>query len=48
MLKVLSTKLDLEEMDRFGEMAERQGESKSSLLRCLVLDHLDSGGKRKQ
>lgn len=45
MLKVLSTKLELEEMGRFAEMAERQGESKSGLLRRLVLDHLDGGGK---
>lgn len=45
MLKVLSTKLKIEEIGRFAEMAEQQGESKSGLLRRLVLDHLDGGSK---
>ena len=45
MLKVLSTKLKLEEVDRFAEMAEQQGESKSRLVRRLVLDYLDDGSK---
>ncbi len=45
MLKVLSTKLEVEEIDRFAEMAEQQGKSKSGLLRRLVLDYLDGGSK---
>ncbi len=45
MLKVLSTKLEVEEMDRFAEMAEQQGESKSRLVRRLVLDYLNGGSK---
>ena len=45
MLKVLSTKLKVEEIDRFAEMAEQQGESMSGLLRRLVLDYLDGGSE---
>ncbi len=45
MLKVLSTKLKVEEIDRFAEMAEQQGKSKSGLLSRLVLDYLDGGSK---
>ena len=45
MSKVLSTKLKEEEMDRFAEMAEQQGESKSGLVRRLVLDYLDGDSK---
>lgn len=45
MLKVLSTKLKVEEIDRFAEMAEQQGESKFGLVRRLVLDYLDGGNK---
>jgi hypothetical protein len=45
MLKVLSTKLEVEEIDRFAEIAEQQGESKSGLVRRLVLDYLDGGSK---
>ncbi|MFC1893890.1 ribbon-helix-helix domain-containing protein [Chloroflexota bacterium] len=45
MQKVLSTKLKTEEIDRFVEMAEQQGESKSVLVRRLVLDYLDGGSK---
>ena len=45
MLKVLSTKLKLEDVDRFAEMAEQQDESKSGLVRRLVLDYLDGGSK---
>jgi len=45
MLKVLSTKLKLEDVDRFAEMAEQQGESKSGLVRRLVLDCLDGDSK---
>jgi hypothetical protein len=47
MLKVLSTKLKVEEIDRFSEMAEQQGESKSRLIRRLVLDYLDGGSKEE-
>ncbi len=43
--KVLSTKLTVEELDQFTAMAKQQGESKSGLLRCLVLDYLDGGNK---
>ena len=45
MLKVLSTKLKLEDVERFAEMAEQQGESRSELLRRLVLDYLDGSSK---
>ncbi len=45
MLKVLSTKLKEEEMDRFAEMAEQLGESKAELVRRLVLDYVDGGSK---
>jgi len=45
MLKVLSTKLKAEEIDRFVEMAEQQGESKSGLVRRLVLDYLNGSSK---
>ncbi len=43
--KVLSTKLTVEELDQFTAMAEQQGETKSGLLRRLVLDYLDGGSK---
>jgi hypothetical protein len=42
MLKVLSTKLKVEEIKRFGEIAEQQSESKSGLLRRLVLEYLNN------
>ncbi len=45
MSKVLSTKLKVEEIDRFAEIAKRQGTSKSGLLKRLVLDCLDGGSK---
>lgn len=45
MQKVLSTKLELDELERFIAMVEQQGESKSKLLRHLVLDYLDIGSK---
>ncbi len=45
MSKVLSTKLKVEDVDRFTAMAERQGKSKSGLLRRLVLGYLDGGSK---
>ena len=45
MLKVLSTKLEVKEMDRFAEMAEQQGESKSGLARRLLLDYMDGDSK---
>ncbi len=45
MLNVLSTKLKAEEINRFVEMAEQQGESKSGMARRLVLDYLDGGSK---
>ena len=45
MQKVLSTKLKSDDMERFAAMAEQQDESKSGLLKCLVLDYLNTGGK---
>ena len=45
MSRVLSTKLKTEEIDRFAEMAEQQGKSKSGLLRSIVLDYMDGGSK---
>ena len=45
MRKVLSTKLKLDELERFSVMAEQQGESKSGLLKRLVLNYLNTGGK---
>jgi len=45
MLKVLSTKLKVDEIDSFTAMAEQQGESKAELLRRLVQDYLNSSGK---
>ncbi len=45
MQKVLSTKLNVGELDRFTAKAKQQGESKAGLLRRLVLDYLDSDGK---
>ncbi len=45
MLKVLSTKLKLEDVDRFAEMAAQRGESMSGVLRRLALDYVDGGSK---
>ena len=45
MSKVLSTKLNVDEIDHFAEIAERQGKSKSGLLKRLVLDYLNSDSK---
>ena len=45
MQKVLSTKLKVEEVDRFAEMAAQQGESMSGMARRLLLDYLDDGSK---
>ncbi len=42
MLKVLSTKLKVEEINRFAEIAEQQGETKSGRLKRLVLECLDN------
>jgi hypothetical protein len=39
MLKVLSTKLESDEIDRFEEKAQHEGESKSGLLRRLALGY---------
>ena len=47
MQKVLSTKLKVEEIDRFAEMADQQDESMSGLVRHLVLDYLDGGSKEE-
>ena len=45
MQKVLSTKLELDELDRFTAAAKEQGKSKCKLLRCLVRDYLNSVDK---
>ena len=45
MAKVLSTKLKVDELDRFTALASRQGESKAGLLKSLVLDYMNKGGK---
>jgi hypothetical protein len=45
MQKVLSTKLESEEINRFEEMAQREGESKAGLLKRLALDYLDINRK---
>ena len=42
MLKVLSTKLKADDVDRFEAMAEQQGKTKSKLLRCVVQGYLSS------
>ena len=44
MPKVLSTKLKVDEVDRFTAIAEQQGESKAGLLRRLVEDYMNSRG----
>jgi len=45
MQKVLSTKLDVDELDRFTAAAKRQGKSKAGLLRHLVQGYLNSVDK---
>jgi len=45
MQKVLSTKLESEEINRFEEMAQREGESKAGLLKRLALDYLNISRK---
>jgi len=45
MLKVLSTKLTVDEVDRFATMAEKRGESKSGLLKRLTVDHMNDVAK---
>ena len=40
--KVLSTKLTVEDLDQFTAMAEQQGETKSGLVKRLVLDYLNN------
>ena len=45
MTKVISTKLKVDELERFTVMAEQQGETKAGLLRRLVLEYLSNGDK---
>ena len=45
MLKVLSTKMKADEVDRFAAMAEQQSKTKSKLLGYLVQGYLNSSGK---
>jgi len=40
MQKVLSTKLKADDVDLFGAIAEKQGKTKSKLLRCVVQGYL--------
>ena len=47
MTKVVSTKLQVDELERFTVMAEQQGETKAGLLRRLILEHLSNGDKVK-
>ena len=44
MQKVLSTKLEADEVDRFAAMAEQQGKTKSKLLGSLARGYLSSSG----
>jgi len=46
MLKVLSTKLAVDEVDRFRAAAEQQGLSKAGLLKNLVEEYL--GGSNEE
>lgn len=45
MTKVISTKLKVDELERFIAMAKQQGETKAGLLRRLVLEYLNNGDK---
>jgi hypothetical protein len=45
MLKVLSTKLPVDQVERFQEVAEAQGETRSSQLKHLVTEFLQSADK---
>lgn len=42
MMKVLSTKLPIDQAERFQELAEAQGETKASQLKRLVQEYLQS------
>lgn len=42
MMKVISTKLQVEQVERFQKLAEAQGETKASQLKRLVLEYLQS------
>ena len=44
MLDVLSTKMKVDDIDRFEAIAEQQGKTKSGLLRFLVEDYMNSRG----
>ena len=44
MQRVLSTKLQLDQVDRFEQVAEAQGETKASLLKRIALEYLQSAG----
>ncbi len=45
MKKVLSTKLEVDEIDQVTAMAAQKGESKAEYLRNLVLDRINNGGR---
>lgn len=45
MQRVLSTKLRVDQVDRFEQVAEAQGETKASLLKRMVLEYLQGAGK---
>ena len=45
MTKVISTKLKVDELNRFTVIAEQQGKTKAGLLRRLILDCLNNNGQ---
>jgi hypothetical protein len=45
MQRVLSTKLQVDQVERFEQVAEAQGETKASLLKRIALEYLQSAGK---
>jgi len=45
MAKVLSTKLNVNEIDQFTAMAKQRGETKSKLLNRVVLDYMNASSK---
>jgi len=45
MQRVLSTKLHVDQVERFEQVAEAQGETKASLLKRMVLEYLESASE---
>jgi hypothetical protein len=48
MMKVISTKLPVDQAKRFHEVAEAQGETRSSLLKRLILECLQSADEEDE